>query len=900
MRQCSTSPLTTDAAAVLQDRIDQLQDQVFRYSIDLANRDKALRVQQHDQGHKDELLKRLDTMLETAKADKEALQAAHDALLAQRDTLKRRLDLTRGSDEHDLLKHQIQVLRTDKLQLLQDLARVVLERDVAIDDVARGRRKIDHIRRILATVVMEKKLQQIRASWHDLRTQSQSDMTLLAAFHREYAVITSTYRRYWPCSTRKTQHIQHVARTIQETMARMHKPKPKKQPLISIPSTKSVKQLGSVVKPPPSACTSATTQTNSEDGSNPQTTQSRSNELAEHLTKVLLPVLEATETKLMAVMDKVERQKLDLLAAYEREAELRNRLQSSSAVAPPLSLGHAARSQSPINTQQPTRQGTPAAIVQVRHQLLAMTSYVTHWYFMKRCDDMVECSGDENANLALHVADLYDMLHTNLDVLEAALDDGPVLYLDHCNGSQGAIVTDGFDPSVSPRRTNNNDVSPPPGRRLFKPSKTSSRTLFPVADPPPMEPPVVDVSPFSTLTDATSSHSATVSTLNISIRDGEIQNVPAAVRKRVNTVVLKLAAAALFQDSINVHDMVSLFLTADHDVDVWAHGVQDIRDDQLIQNHVPAFSLTTATASPPSHTDATGTSSHQDKLNTTELQPHASSGTKQHPAARPVVKVVTRLLDLVGTDMYAADKEVAHTRTWLVKQIRSIFHDKYMAESLEYAAFHAVLALPEFIVQWSFLKFGVKELVARTCHAIMDGTNEWKATTPEVSLFAGFLAEQGNVGYGKSDLSLFLHARQLVVDCVGDMRPLGHDDVPRLTSTQAVHIVHRVFQTLVHCHRPMIFVKLDALLKPTQHETDGVARVDDEPTPLDSPPILSGVFEFQGLPMASTLTPSGSFPEGKIKTAIASFYLPDPKLILESALDSAFPIEGIQPSPYFP
>ncbi|RLO07520.1 hypothetical protein DYB28_002040 [Aphanomyces astaci] len=639
-------------------------------------------------------------------------------------------------------------------------------------------------------------------------------------------------------------------------MARMHKPKPKKQPLISIPSTKSVKQLGSVVKPPPSACTSATTQTNSEDGSNPHTTQSRSNELAEHLTKVLLPVLEATETKLMAVMDKVERQKLDLLAAYEREAELRNRLQSSSAVAPPLSLGHAARSQSPINTQQPTRQGTPAAIVQVRHQLLAMTSYVTHWYYMKQCDDMVECSGDENANLALHVADLYDMLHTNLDVLEAALDDGPVLYLDHCNGSQGAIVTDGFDPSASPRRTNNNDVSPPPGRRLFKPSKTSSRTLFP--------------------------------------------NVPAAVRKRVNSVVLKLAAAALFQDSINVHDMVSLFLTADRDVDVWAHGVQDIRDDQLIQNHVPAFSLTTATAPPPSHTDATGTSSHQDKLNTTELQPHASSGTKQHPAARPVVKVVTRLLDLVGIDMYAADKEVAHTRTWLVKQIRSIFHDKYMAESLEYAAFHAVLALPEFIVQWSFLKFGVKELVARTCHAIMDGTNEWKATTPEVSLFAGFLAEQGNVGYGKSDLSLFLHARQLVVDCVGDMRPLGHDDVPQLTSTQAVHIVHRVFQTLVHCHRPMIFVKLDALLKPTQHETDGVARVDDEPTPLDSPPILSGVFEFQGLPMASTLTPSGGFPEGKVKTATASYYLPDPKLILESALDTALPIEGIQPSPYCP
>ncbi|RHY20537.1 hypothetical protein DYB32_010015 [Aphanomyces invadans] len=162
----------------------------------------------------------------------------------------------------------------------------------------------------------------------------------------------------------------------------------------------------------------------------------------------------------------------------------------------------------------------------------------------------------------------------------------------------------------------------------------------------------------------------------------------------------------------------------------------------------------------------------------------------------------------------------------------------------------------------------------------MNGANAWKGSIPEVSLFAAFLAEKGQFGFGKSDLSLFLHARQLVMNCVGDLQALGHDDMPQLTSTQAQNIVHCVFQTLVHGHRHLILAKLEGLLKPITHlPEEDVASVHQDPAPQDklseSPSTLP-CFNFQGLPASTSAASSGHFPQGNVKKAIPS-HVPDPK-----------------------
>ncbi|ETW09042.1 hypothetical protein, variant [Aphanomyces invadans] len=911
--------------AALQRRIEELQDQVFRQSIDLANKEKAFRSLQNEQDHKDQLLKRLDEMIEAAKAENNTLQSAHDALLVQRDALKLRLDALRADDGQGQLKRQVQQLTADRIQLLEELARIVLERDVALDDLARGRRKLENMRRHLAVVVIEvkrlrdshdslrvavtkqlqgcqshlvsvsmsvnatmakvaareaglshdifnmqratvqgdpvfrytlqlfqKQLRRIRASWTDLRHETASGMNLLATYHLE-----------------NTQHVQRLAKHAHDKLTQLQKPKPKKHPFISIPSTKSMKQIGIVSKATAvntAHRANATTQTTVQVA----LSQGATSDVAEHVTNVLLPVIEATERKLMAVMDKVERQKMDLLAAYEREAELRNLLDNSSA-SPPL-IHAPVHPYSQPSHDRLVRKETPDVIVLFREKLLSMTT------------------GDENAHLASHVADLYDMLHANLDELEAALDDGPALYLQR-RDSHGSIVADSFNPVALNQQTN---MPPCPSRHPFKQSKTSSRTLFPGArSDPPLTNCIqqVDASKSSfPHEDGVAVPEATSSTFSISVHDGEIQNLPVAVRKRVHTAVLKLAATALFQDDINVNDIASLLIASDPNADVSSHGVEDIRDDQLIQNNVSCFSLA-ATGSNLSHDAPSNESSNHQK---TRFRQVGDSGAPTYSV--PAVKVVTRLLELVGEDVHASEKNAGDattpSKTWLLKQIRSIYHDKYIAESLEHAAFNVVLALPEFIVQWAFLKFGVNELVSKNCHAIMNGANAWKASIPEVSLFAAFLAEKGQFGFGKSDLSLFLHARQLVMNCVGDLQALGHDDMPQLTSTQAQNIVHRVFQTLVHGHRHLILAKLEGLLKPITHlPEEDVASVHQDPAPQDklseSPSTLP-CFNFQGLPASTSAASSGHFPQGNVKKAIPS-HVPDPKLILDSALDSSRP-----------
>ncbi|KAF0694632.1 Aste57867_14508 [Aphanomyces stellatus] len=934
----ASSAAAADIAA-LEKQIESLQDQVFRQSVHAAAREKQRLVEQNENVLKEELLKRLDAALVATKAEKEAAEAANSFVAAQRETLRQRIGTLQasGAMEMEAMRTQLEVLGRDKLRLLEEIKQAYLDRDVALDDLHRRRMLAEKSRVMLRRIVrgademqrskmelrnavayqfhafaehmgdvkksirgavghlvtkehlllhdihtmqkkaikgdpvfqytlrgFQKQLVGIKHVWDQLKRDAAAHLADAAKLHLEYVASGRLFVRVifrWRCS-RKMGDIRVIAARIHDKWLASQKPKPKKQPLISIPSTKSIGKGHHQAGKPAVVVMNATTQT---DTNHPTTSTAA---LSDQLTHILLPALEATEAKLVAVMAKVDGLKMELLAAYEREAALKNRLDATADVP------HVVDTTSAVTHD--ARHSTPPMIVAVRDQLLQLTTpaYVQLVVVGSLTRSFVRRDDGLTTNLVLHVADLYNMLHTNLDALEASLDDGPVLYIerrDSC-GNLVALPLERHRPSPSTLSTQGT---------MFQPSKTSSKTLFPAATSST----VVrgdgrDIDSINEAQDNRSSattSSMAVAQLGLSVgADGELLNLPPCVRKRVKTAVLKLAAAALFQDLVTVADVTSLFLTSDPDVDVSAHLLGDITDDQHVQNLSPAFSHERNgdedTFNGDSHRSPSGRHLRHGQNG------GASSGQPNHPP-----KDVTRLLALVGADVFSDEKAAGdiapHPKAWLIKQIRSLYHDKFIAESLEHAALHVTLAFPEFVVQWAFLKFGVKELVAKTCHAILDGANAWKTSTPEVALFAAFLAETGPLGYGKSDLSLFLHARHLIVNIVGDMRDLSEDDVPRLTSTQAVAVVDQVFHTMVHHHRRDVMAKLHALLRPMP--TEAIEVMGDEAVAAPPTPHAASCFDFDGLPPSEATTAGyGAFPESKVKKAPPPTHVTDPRLLV--------------------
>ncbi|CAK4074308.1 unnamed protein product [Aphanomyces euteiches] len=790
----------TPESSSLRSRVEELQDQNYSFTIKTSDLEKRVLLLQNESSHKDQLLKRLDTSLLAANEEKASLLEKQEVLTAQKETLKQRLNILQGPHVQaiDELKQQINNLHEDKLNILEDFKRVCLERDVALDDLSKAKRKLAMFNNLVVKISHEmKQLHQEQASLHKISTSQ------LHGFRKQINSVAA---------------------------------KQKKQHVISIPSATATKAVPE--KPHTKRATSMTnamTQTNS---------QKEEIQQIEELTQILMPVLQHVETKLMAVMDKVEAQKYTLLAAYEREAERLNG-----------NVEKAGQARQPTPSEVDERPQTPEAIVHMRQKLMELFGNDSH--------------------LALHVADLYDMLHSNLDVLEASLNNSPVIFSEHYRGQGQDIVAVEISQALnlspmSPLKPQHQLSS----RKLFKPSKTSTRTLFALsADDLPSE--VTENLPI------TPPAGSMVSTLNLEVKDGELEGLPVEVRKRVKTAVLKLAASALFHEDASIQDVASLFMTSDPDVDLSAHGLHDIREDQYEQSLGPAFSL--------AQHEMKGLPSASFNLKQNEQRNDAAAASlasSKLPSKPTVTKIVTRLTQLVGDDINTDDKlkksGVRHTKIWLIKQIRSIYHDKYIAESREHASLRVVMAFPEFIIHWSFLKFGVRELVAKNMHSILDCTNEWKDNTPEIALFSAFLAETGQQGYGKSDLSLFLHARHLIVQCTGDMRQFEEDNLPLLSSSQAIKITNQVFQTIVHSHRGAVQTKLNALLKPHDElfkETAPTDQFDLVPLKLNVP-----CFEFTGLPEAP-VTPGDAFPESKPKKATPG-HITDPRLIVDGFLEN--------------
>ncbi|CAK4117777.1 unnamed protein product [Aphanomyces euteiches] len=824
----------TPESSSLRSRVEELQDQNYSFTIKTSDLEKRVLLLQNESSHKDQLLKRLDTSLLAANEEKASLLEKQEVLTAQKETLKQRLNILQGPHVQaiDELKQQINNLHEDKLNILEDFKRVCLERDVALDDLSKAKRKLAMFNNLVVKISHEmKQLHQEQASLHKISTSQ------LHGFRKQInSVATSVKSTISGLETREADLMKDILDMQRGAVSGDPIAKQKKQHVISIPSATATKAVPE--KPHTKRATSMTnamTQTNS---------QKEEIQQIEELTQILMPVLQHVETKLMAVMDKVEAQKYTLLAAYEREAERLNG-----------NVEKAGQARQPTPSEVDERPQTPEAIVHMRQKLMELFGNDSH--------------------LALHVADLYDMLHSNLDVLEASLNNSPVIFSEHYRGQGQDIVAVEISQALnlspmSPLKPQHQLSS----RKLFKPSKTSTRTLFALsADDLPSE--VTENLPI------TPPAGSMVSTLNLEVKDGELEGLPVEVRKRVKTAVLKLAASALFHEDASIQDVASLFMTSDPDVDLSAHGLHDIREDQYEQSLGPAFSL--------AQHEMKGLPSASFNLKQNEQRNDAAAASlasSKLPSKPTVTKIVTRLTQLVGDDINTDDKlkksGVRHTKIWLIKQIRSIYHDKYIAESREHASLRVVMAFPEFIIHWSFLKFGVRELVAKNMHSILDCTNEWKDNTPEIALFSAFLAETGQQGYGKSDLSLFLHARHLIVQCTGDMRQFEEDNLPLLSSSQAIKITNQVFQTIVHSHRGAVQTKLNALLKPHDElfkETAPTDQFDLVPLKLNVP-----CFEFTGLPEAP-VTPGDAFPESKPKKATPG-HITDPRLIVDGFLEN--------------
>ena len=96
---------------------------------------------------------------------------------------------------------------------------------------------------------------------------------------------------------------------------------------------------------------------------------------------------------------------------------------------------------------------------------------------------------------------------------------------------------------------------------------------------------------------------------------------------------------------------------------------------------------------------------------------------------------------------------------WLLRLIRSIYDDKYLADAADNRHNHPHDPLPEFIFVWTAKRYGLRGLVAQTRWDIANAANEYD-DVPEVRTFLSFVQEV----YDTEQLSFYLYARAVVHD----------------------------------------------------------------------------------------------------------------------------------------
>jgi regulator of replication initiation timing len=97
---------------------------------------------------------------------------------------------------------------------------------------------------------------------------------------------------------------------------------------------------------------------------------------------------------------------------------------------------------------------------------------------------------------------------------------------------------------------------------------------------------------------------------------------------------------------------------------------------------------------------------------------------------------------------------------WLLRGIRSIYNDKFVADAIDNRQMHPHDPLPEFIYMWTCKRFGLRDLVGTTRWDIANAVDVYGEDSAEVRLFGSFMHEE----YGIEQLSFFLYCRTVVQD----------------------------------------------------------------------------------------------------------------------------------------
>ena len=141
------------------------------------------------------------------------------------------------------------------------------------------------------------------------------------------------------------------------------------------------------------------------------------------------------------------------------------------------------------------------------------------------------------------------------------------------------------------------------------------------------------------------------------------------------------------------------------------------------------------------------------------------------------------------------ESTAAHSMMWLVRHIRQIIGDKCCADRAASTNHIPPMALPDYVIEWHSIHFGVKTIVNKACKDFYDTLLHHRSTNVEAETFALFLDEQLNT----VDLSFYLHFRQQVLQIVGEL-PDDGSKATMIPLDQATQMMATAFQSQLRPH----------------------------------------------------------------------------------------------------
>ena len=149
--------------------------------------------------------------------------------------------------------------------------------------------------------------------------------------------------------------------------------------------------------------------------------------------------------------------------------------------------------------------------------------------------------------------------------------------------------------------------------------------------------------------------------------------------------------------------------------------------------------------------------------------------------------------------------------SWVVKTIRQIYDDKLLAEVAAYRKGFQAPTMPEYLLEWASLRFGMPSLVEQNCWDLYRSVHAYRKYSLEVDMFANFVDEV----YSAEQLSFYLFTRSMLFDTIGEsvasrleFRPL------QVPLSAAVSVVLRVLGGLPAKGLLNLLYKIDETARP--------------------------------------------------------------------------------------